>query len=275
MSEWLLYVDPSPRGAWALRLAGLLPAIGSARVTTLATTEDLAAEPALLARAREALAAAARVEERTRGGPAEKAVVAEARQARYDLVVVPPAGRGAIRRMLQGSRVAAVVRSVRAPVLVARRPPARLVRVLAALSGGRLAARVCEAALGLGAAAADITFLHVAASVPVPFRPPAGKGKPAAAPADGGNEVAAARAALARVQPGVGLTVREGLVVEEVVAEFEAGAYDVLVVGAHAPEPGWGVEDVTERLLLGCPGSVLIVPREAGGPAPAGESHEG
>ena len=131
---------------------------------------------------------------------------------------------------------------------------------LAALSGGRLAVPVCEAALGLGGAKADVTFLHVAASVPLPFRPPAAR-TPATEPDR--DEAAAARAALASVRPGAELALRDGLVVDEVIAEFEAGAHDVLVVGAHATGPAWGVEDVTERLLLACPGSVLIVPREA------------
>jgi nucleotide-binding universal stress UspA family protein len=262
VSDWLLYVDPSPRGAWALRLAALLPALGSARVVALATSEDVGAEPALLEHARAALARAALFEPRTRSGPAERAVVAEAQQVRYDMVIVPPAGRGAIRRMLQGSRVATVVRSVRAPVLVARRPPESLGRVLAAVSGGRLAVPVCEAALGLGGATGDVTFLHVAASVPLPFRPPAAR-KAATEPGAERDEAAAARAALASVRPGAELALRDGLVVDEVIAEFEAGAHDVLVVGARATGPAWGVEDVTERLLLACPGSVLIVPREA------------
>jgi hypothetical protein len=34
------------------------------------------------------------------------------------------------------------------------------------------------------------------------------------------------------------------------------------VIGAHGEESaGFGRDDVTERLLLGCPGSTLIVPR--------------
>ena len=54
----------------------------------------------------------------------------------YGLVIVPPAGRNALTRMLKGSRVATVVRSVKASVLVARRPPQRVRTILAAISGG-------------------------------------------------------------------------------------------------------------------------------------------
>lgn len=259
MKDWLLYVDPSPRGAWALRMASLLPGLGSARLVTLATVEDASAAPDLIARARASLAAAPEVVPRTRPGPAEQALAAEARERAYDLVIVPPAGRGALRRMLQGSRVATVVRSVRAPVLVARRPPERLARVLVGVSGGRLAQAVCEAALGLGLAPDGMAFLHVAAAVPLPFT---GPGSRAHAVPDRRDEAEAARDALASAGSRAPLAVREGLVVEELLAEFEAGAYDLLVVGGQAADPGWGVEDVTERLMLGCPGSVLVVPRE-------------
>ena len=53
---------------------------------------------------------------------------------------------------------------------------------------------------------------------------------------------------------------REGLVVDEVIAEVEQGAFDLLVVGAPPErDRGWGREDTTERLLLACPTSTLVV----------------
>jgi nucleotide-binding universal stress UspA family protein len=62
---------------------------------------------------------------------------------------------------------------------------------------------------------------------------------------------------------GRALVEREGLVVDEVIAEVEHGAHDLLVVGASSEsEPrGWGQEDTTERLLLTCPVSTLVVRR--------------
>jgi len=62
-------------------------------------------------------------------------------------------------------------------------------------------------------------------------------------------------------EPG-DLAVREGLVVEEVIEEFEHGAHHLLVLGmrGEAAPSSWGREDVTERILLRCPGSTLIVP---------------
>jgi len=43
---------------------------------------------------------------------------------------------------------------------------------------------------------------------------------------------------------------------------FESGAFHLLVIGAHGEgAQGFGREDLTERLVLGCPGSTLIVLR--------------
>ncbi len=90
----LLYVDPSHRGEWALRLGGLL-ATALERVTLVATEEDAARDPALLVRARQALRGARALEEKRLPGPAERAIPLEAAGGAYDLVVVPPAGRNA------------------------------------------------------------------------------------------------------------------------------------------------------------------------------------
>jgi nucleotide-binding universal stress UspA family protein len=256
----LVYLDPSPRGEWALAAASQLPPRWSGSLRLVATDEDAAADPSLVDRARARLAAVPVVEALTRPGPAERAVIEEARERRYSLLVVPPAGRGAVARMLKGSRVATVVRSARAPVLVARRPPERVERVLGALSGRDTTAAVLEAALAWeerpGARAA---FVHVRPEVPLPLGADDG-GVPAEVP--GAVDLEAVRAALAGRRRGTDLQVRDGLVVEETLDVFESGAFHLLVIGAHGEgSPSFGREDVTERLLLGCPGSTLIVPR--------------
>ncbi len=248
----LVYVDPSPRGEWALALAVPLAAPPLRRVHLLATVEDAANEPDLLARARARFGDEVEVTTGTREGPAERAVIAEVGARTWDLVVVPPAGRGALARMLRGSRVATVVRSVEAPVLVARRPPARVERVLAAVSGGRSTGPVAAAALGWEARGARVDFVHVAAEVAVPGEHrhdrPGGLGRVRAALQDRGRPDA--------------LLLREGPVVDEVLDAFEAGAYHLLVVGGRGEDDtGFGREDVTERLLLRCPASTLVVPR--------------
>ena len=144
------------------------------------------------------------------------------------------------------------------PVLVARRPPERMERVLGALSGRDTTTAVLEAALAWeerpGARAA---FVHVRSEVPLP------QGDVAPPPeAPGADEHEAVRAVLAARGRAADLQLRDGLVVEETLDVFESGAFHLLVVGAHGEgAKGFGREDVTERLLLGCPGSTLIVPR--------------
>jgi nucleotide-binding universal stress UspA family protein len=183
-------------------------------------------------------------------------VIEEARARRYDLLVVPPAGRGAVARMLKGSRVANVGRRARAPVLVARRPPARIERVLAALSGRETTSAVLEAALAWEALpGARAEFVHVRSEVAVPHATPL-------AEVPGAADLESARAALGAHGRAGELQLRDGLIVEETLDAFETGAFHLLVVGAHGEgSGGFGREDVTERLLLGCPGSTLIVPR--------------
>ncbi|HVQ28102.1 MAG TPA: universal stress protein [Vicinamibacteria bacterium] len=251
----LVYVDPSPRGEWALAMVALLPPDWRSSLHLVATAEDVAAHPGLLERARVRLGVTGSVQEVVLHGPAERAMVAEATARHFDLLVVPPAGRSAVARLLKGSRVATVVSSVRAPVLVARRPPARLDRVLAAVSGGRSTApviRVASAlAQGLGA---ELRFVHVASEVALPFGGEAAH--PAVAPVESVQRMLAAAGGSSE------LAVREGLVVEEVLEEFEDGAHHLLVLGmrGEAAPSSWGREDVTERILLRCPGSTLIVP---------------
>ncbi|HVR69902.1 MAG TPA: universal stress protein [Vicinamibacteria bacterium] len=272
--DCLVYVDASLRGDWALSLAALLPAREERTFHLLATERDAAARPDLLESAALRLAGARAVRRVVRPGPPRRAVVAEAEEGSYGLVIVPPAGRNALQRMLKGSRVASVVRGVHAPVLVARRPPSRLDRVLAAVSGGDASEAVVAAAAELASGLeGHVDYLHVASEVALPFAPHDGRPHApdedvAGAPPDA---LHSAQAALARAGHTGALVVREGLVVDEVLDAFEAGAYDLLVVGASSQveHPRLGGENVTQRIVLGCPGSVLVVhaSRRLAGPA--------
>ena len=260
-ADCLVYVDPAPRGEWALALAALLPGRERLSFHLLATDEDVRADPGMLERARARLAGAGALREVVRPGPAERAVVAEAAQRAYALLVVPPAGRNAIQRMLKGSRVATVVRSVPAPVLVARRPPPALRRILAAVSadpGSAVVGAACELGIALQA---QVDYLYVASEVALPYAPEEMPATGTAAP----NGLAAVRAILAGRGVSQPPLVREGLMVDEVLDAFDSGAYDLLVVGAGSGNRDrFGGEDLAARIVLGSSGSILVMPHSAG-----------
>lgn len=265
-ADCLVYVDPAPRGEWALALAALLPGRERLSFHLLATEEDIGDDAGLLARARDRLAGTRALREVVRPGPAERALLAEASERTYALLVVPPAGRNAIQRMLKGSRVATVVRSLPAPVLIARRPPPRLQRILAAVSGDRATAVVAAASELGGGLGARVDYVYVASEVTLPFAPE----ETPVAGAGGPDGLAAVRALLAQHGAAGSLVIREGLVVDEVLDAFESGAYDLLIVGAGSGERvPFGSEDLTERILLRSSGSTLVVPPAHAPGAPA------
>jgi nucleotide-binding universal stress UspA family protein len=260
----LLYADPSPRGEWALTLASLVTPGFASDLTLLVTAEDAARDPGLLPRSRAALGEAGKVAaEAARPGPAERAIMEETASGAYGMVIVPPAGRNAIQRMIRGSRMTSVVRSVRASVLVAKRPPAAIPRLLAAVSDGPLLRPVLREAAALGRAlGARVDALHVVSDVALPFAPHA---RPAPAPGTAEDGPAAIRAAAREAGIGSDPILREGLVVDEVLAEVDAGAYPLLAIGGppESRSESWAREHVTERILLQCPVSILVV---RGGP---------
>jgi len=264
----LLYADPSPRGEWALGAACLLAQNALESVTVLATEEDLRTAPDLLDRMAAPIAALGLpCTRQARPGPAEAALVAQARAESPDLVIVPPAGRNAIQRMLRGSRIATVVREVNSDVLVARRPPARIGHVLGCLSGGDLTERVAEQTVELAKAlGAEATLLHVSSEVRI-------QGAPEGEATTGPTWKPSLRV-LEAFQPlrhRCALRIREGLVVDEVLREADSLACDLVVIGeTRSPEGSrWLREDVTERILLQLATSVLVLRRPHGAAAPS------
>jgi nucleotide-binding universal stress UspA family protein len=265
-AEILVYVDPSQRGEWAIGAAlPLVPKLCS-KVALLATAEDLKADPQILVRARARFEGRATVREIVEPGPAEKAVLTASERGRFTLLVVPPAGRKALARLIKGSRVATVVRQVRSTVLIARRPPQVFKRLVVAIGGG-----VHSVATAMGAAevatalSAHLEALHVDSSVELPPDIPwVEKREPSARFAQR-NEKDATLAEVAQVLASRGfprpLRVRRGMIVEEVLAEVEEMADDLLILGAHraAGADRWMLDDVTEQILLRCPISILVI----------------
>lgn len=266
-AEILVYVDPSQRGEWALRAAEQLVPVPFRGVVLLATKEDTKSDPKLLERARAGFEGRVESLREVIGvGPAERAVKEECERSRYGLIVVPPAGRKAIARLIKGSRVATVVRSVKSSVLVARRPPAKFGRVLLAVGGGVHSIATALGAIEVAKALnAELTVMHVDSSVELPSDLPWIEKR---AP----NPVITARserdATLDRVREAMlaagyrePLRMRRGMIVSEVMAEIEESAHDLLILGAHRAigTETWMLDDVTEQILLSSPVSILVI----------------
>jgi len=261
----LTFVDPSPRGEWALRLTAEFAGRLAHRVVLLTTGEAASADPGLLDRAASAVGGleAVVVEKKVRPGRPRQVIIDEARENPYELTIFPPAGRSGLQRLLHGSRVRSVVRHIASSVLVARRPSARIRRILAAISASPFGQTTVGAGLEVAKAiGAEISEIQVVSKIAIPAGEPLGEGRPAGGPEDRPEEL------LDRVQEefvAAGrkpqIVIRQGLVVEEVIEEVEAGNYDLLVVGHHLASDAAAdlQQDLCERLILWCPVPVLVI----------------
>ena len=261
----LTFVDPSPRGEWSLRLTAEFAGRLAHRVVLLATEEDAGADPGMLDRAASAVGGleAVVVEKKVRPGRPRRVIIEEASENLYELTIFPPAGRNGLQRLLQGSRVRSVVRHIPSSVLVARRPSARIRRILAAVSASPFGQTTVGAGLEIAKALeSDLTAIHVVSKVPLPAgeEPPGGglEEAPDARP-EGVLEKVREEFEAAGRKPKI--VIREGLVVEEVIQEVDAGNYDLLVVGHHiaAHLQADLQQDLSERLILWCPIPVLVI----------------
>jgi nucleotide-binding universal stress UspA family protein len=254
----LLYVDPSERGAWAQALAREFAAALKGTVLLLTNAETAEDHPGILERARDAFGEirGVEVEARVREGRPRQAILDEARTWRPALIVLPPAGRRGLVRMIKGSRVRAVVHDAPSTVLVARQPVSDHVRsILVTVSGGPMSETTALAALEIAHAFhAQITLLHVSSSISLGFGD--AERDPERA------RIEAIRDLLARGGVEPRMRSREGMVVNEIFNECRDGGYDLLILGQHLANRETGSdlsENIAEDLALHCPIPVLVV----------------
>ncbi len=263
----LLHVEGSARGEWALAVAALLQRYMQAEITFLCTEETAPRLETILDRANAQWGLAWKGLPRVmRPGTAEEIILTEARAQPYDLIVLAPAGRLGLLRLLQGSRVGRVARAANASVLVARAPLRALERILVAIAGNPRSEDVLAEAMHFARAfRARLTVLHVLSAVPLTF---AGLSEREPALADflasdamAARQMRETRAQLAAEGLEVDVRLRVGLVVEEILAEIAQEGYDLLVIGAHLPvRPLNGlVEDIANQLICFSPISTLAV----------------
>jgi nucleotide-binding universal stress UspA family protein len=244
----LIYADETPAGEAALTTGGRLAVAAGGPVTVLAVGDPQVTSPFLEAAGRAWLEALPRLELRARAGPAEREIVEETWEGHYELVVLgrggdEPGGQEGIARSLLGAGVS---------VLLVREPPPTFRRILICtaagepgksdvLFGGRVARRT----------GARATVLHVA-------RPDLD----GAAVERAKRHLARAVATLDALGVPAEAKVAPGGATAQILAEAQAGDYDLLVIGAPAPRSPrrltWG--EVTMDIVERSERPVLLVP---------------
>lgn len=262
----LVFVDELPTAGQALGLARLLAQRFPVELTLLTTEE--AGGMALLEQTSSQIVLP-EVHRLVRRGSSEEAITAESWEGKYDLIIVAPAGRRGLARLLHGSRVANVVRSVATSVLIARQTPEVLRRILVGVTGSehsavdvRVAARLAQAF------GAEVTVLHVVSQVPLIFtglaemRHDLERFLEMDAPV--AQQLKRARETLDAYGIPNRIELREGLVRDEIIDEVVEGKHDLLVVGAHVGEgiAGLLLDDIADHLVRQCPTSTFVVRTE-------------
>ena len=258
----LVFIDPADQGEWALAAALDLTRGLARSVVLLGTKDAVNSHPNLLddaARKFEGIEGV-EVETRVRDGSAREAILAESRDGSPAITVFPPAGRHVFSRMLRGSRVKKLVHDSPSTVLVARKPVSEHIRrILVTVSGGPFSETTLLSALEIsGAMGAELRVLHVSSSVAIPHTDidPTEKTSLAKRVGEDLSEV------LDKLKLAESLRMRDGMVVNEIIAECEEGHYDLLVLGQHLAIKATGgplSEDIAETLAVRSPIPVVVV----------------
>lgn len=264
----LVAIDELGTSAQTLAMARLLCAHFALDVTLLASAPSAAIAERLLVRAVDgfALARPRHLLQLAAIGTADDAVRQTCQPGAFDLLIIAPAGRRGLSRMLHGSRVANVVRHAPCSVLIPRGAASSIQHILVGVSAAlhseidvRFAAHLAR-----GFAAA-VTALHVISQLPLvtdaeSFGPQSLERFLAAETIEA---TTLRRALQIFQQTGVAgqLAVRDGLVQRELIAAITAGRYDLLVVGAHVAEGREFrmLDDITDHVVREAPVSTLVV----------------
>lgn len=265
----LLCISGMPHAETTARFGGLIARVTQSSVTLLHVArrkEDRMAGERALARAREMMSDLPVDTLVSEGDPTEE-IAAKTREGGYDLVVIGTPKVFGIEQRLLGSVTLQVVRRVPVSVLVVRRAPPALQRVLICTSGWGVAEPVVETGAWLaGVAGAGATLLYVANPVPSMYtglnemeeRLPEllQADTPIARHLRHGAEI------LARHQVTAELELRHGLPADEILYEAHHGAYDLIVIGASRTEgrlKSWLLGNVTREVVEYALCPVLVV----------------
>ena len=284
----LLTTHGAPHDEVALAFGAHIACRANEPATVLSVVERASDRPeaeAALQRACELLQGS-EVHTKIRTGQVSREIIDEAEQGKYDLVIVGERPNpNLLFRFLSGSDTIRVVEHAPCPVIVAKRKTGPIVRILVCDSGaqGRLAelgpivperpeavpsllARFTAQLADLLQGEEEVTVLHVMSQISAA---PGIKDKQLRAEAKELIEEHTPEGELlerdVRVleQPGVHVwpKIRHGLVIDEILAEAQAGRYDLVVIGAHRGA-GWQrilLDDIAHKILVQMDRPVLVV----------------
>ena len=265
----LVALDDSDASRRALEL--IAPLAASEAVAVMLVARE--ASPELAGRVLDAAVArlgnAPRLQPRHCPGPLRKVLAREAREVTADVVVVSPPPHASWRRWLHGREALSLAQHLPTSLLLVQ--PEHVVRPLrrALLAGGggpalRDAARLVGCLLSQVGGAA--TLCHVLLRVPLGYGPrTTDQSRMELFLASESPEAGQFASALEIVRDAgvpAELKLRVGLVVDEILAELEHGAYDLLVIGAHRAASRLDrmlLADISAELLQKSPVPVLLV----------------
>lgn len=275
----LICTDGSPTAHVAAEYARLLVQASHAQVTLLLVQETAGTEQEnrrILDELEGLLAGAApEVNRRIRQGRAADEIMAETEGGDYDLVVIGSRGRRGFTRFLLGSTAATLARYLRTPLLIVKTSRPAIRRVLVCTGAEAPGEAAVRASRTIAAPShAEVTILHVMSQIPMTDEAPdlGMIARADVAMEQGTREGRHLQFAVDLLKNSEGVLrvtpkIREGLVVDEILAEVEEGDYDLLIIGAHQAPPdarlgriaGMLLDDIADQIIGHVRRPVLVV----------------
>src|SRR3972149_2073885 len=282
----LICTDGSPSSEQAAALIGRLSLATTGEVTILAVREHREEQGQLTAALQRMQAdlGGPRPGLQTKiviGNPAEK-ILLEVEERPCDLVGAAAPGRRGLTRFKTGTTTGRLARELHLPLLVARRVPDQVRRILICTGAERPSMETVRIGGQLAShGSADLTLLHVMSQIALqPESTPDELFASAETAMQSDTREGLHFKEAIRILRDIGVTakitprLRHGLVVDEILSELDEGDYDLLAIGAHR-RPGvtrWlevMLDDVAEQLMSHAPRSVLVVRPAARPEAPS------
>ena len=268
----LIATGGAPHSNTAVRLGGRFAAALAGTVTLLAVVKHDSDRPkgaAIVQQAQTLMPAElTAVTAKVRCGQPAEEIVAEARAGAYNLVVLGSKPEHPLFTRLLGSVAYRVITQVDCPVLVGKAEPAAFQNILICESGREpsLLERLTVQLPTLLTSEKKITVLHVMSQMIAAPGVPEWELHASAAELMGehtpeGEILEHDVMLLDHIPANSQAKIRHGLVVDEIVAEANSGAYDLVIMGTHLGA-GWErllLDDVSQAVVAQVKGAILFL----------------